>query len=214
MTRLSKILLAIFAVVLLVYIFKGRSEPVKNAGSLVIDNPVPSQQIVDGVVTGVSAPAEETVEDYIDQSRDITNASMTPENSRYRPVDEAKGVYANYTTMDGGVSPYSGLARDVTEEKKRNLLAKDGSFDVDMYNVNNLLPQERHDDWFEVIEEPISVKNRHLMSLQRPIGINSIGESLRNATHDLRPAPVNPKFVTGPWMQSTIEPDYNTKSLC
>ena len=37
--------------------------------------------------------------------------------------------------------------------------------------------------------------------------------SLRNASHDLRAAPLNPKFNVGPWLNSTIEPDYNIKPI-
>jgi len=90
----------------------------------------------------------------------------------------------------------------------------DGSFDPDLYDVEKLLPQEKHDDWFETIDEPISVKNRHLISVQQPIGINTVGSSKKNATLDLRPAPPNPKIVVSPWLNSTIEPDYNTRPLC
>ena len=46
------------------------------------------------------------------------------------------------------------------------------------------------------------------------IGIDTIGQSRKNASHDLREAPTCPKFNTGPWNNSTIEPDYNIKSMC
>ena len=46
------------------------------------------------------------------------------------------------------------------------------------------------------------------------LGIDTVGQSRKNATYDLRAAPPNPKFIVSPWSNSTIEPDYNTKSLC
>ena len=46
------------------------------------------------------------------------------------------------------------------------------------------------------------------------IGTDTVGQSLKNATYDLRSAPPNPKFVVSPWQNSTIEPDYNIKPLC
>ena len=39
------------------------------------------------------------------------------------------------------------------------------------------------------------------------IGLDTIGQTLRNPTYDLRSDPVIPKQDVGPWNQSTIEPD-------
>ena len=48
---------------------------------------------------------------------------------------------------------------------------------------------------------------------ENKLGIDTIGQSKRNASQDLREAPVCPKFNIGPWNNSTIEPDNNIKSL-
>ncbi len=86
--------------------------------------------------------------------------------------------------------------------------------DEDIFKSDNFLPKETNQDWFEVMPEPISVKNRHLINVSRPVGVNTIGNSLRNASWDIRGSPPCPKFVVSPWQQSTIEPDYNIKGLC
>ena len=86
--------------------------------------------------------------------------------------------------------------------------------DDDIFKSENYLPKETNQDWFEVMPEPISVKNRHLINVSRPVGVNTIGNSLRNPSYDLRGTPPCPKFVVSPWSQSTIEPDYNIKGLC
>ena len=39
------------------------------------------------------------------------------------------------------------------------------------------------------------------------IGLDTIGQTLRNPTYDLRSDPIIPKQDVGPWNQSTIEPD-------
>jgi hypothetical protein len=82
-----------------------------------------------------------------------------------------------------------------------------------IFNAENFLPNENN-NWFEQIPEPISIKNRTLINVSRPIGVNTIGNSLRNPTYDLRGAPPNPKNIVSPWMNSTIEPDLNNKGLC
>ena len=86
--------------------------------------------------------------------------------------------------------------------------------DDELFKLDDLLPQEVHSDWFEVMPEPISVKNRHLINVSKPIGINTIGTSQKNASWDLRGSPPCPKFVVSPWLQSSIEPDTNIKGIC
>jgi len=84
----------------------------------------------------------------------------------------------------------------------------DELFDIDKY-----LPQEMNDDWFENVPEPISVKNRHLINTTRSVGINTIGSSNRNASHDIRGVPTNPKFVISPFLNSSIEPSIQYRPL-
>ena len=45
------------------------------------------------------------------------------------------------------------------------------------------------------------------------IGINTVGQSLRNANRQLRSEPPNPQMKVGPWNQTTIEPDVNRRPL-
>jgi hypothetical protein len=85
----------------------------------------------------------------------------------------------------------------------------------DKYNVDSFLPQEKEKDWFETIET-VDVKNSHLINIYRPIGANSIGNTHKNATYDLRGTgtAVCPKFVVSPWLQSSYEQDRSLNSLC
>lgn len=45
------------------------------------------------------------------------------------------------------------------------------------------------------------------------IGINTVGQSLRNANLQLRSEPPNPQLNTGPWNQSTITSDLQRRPL-
>lgn len=45
------------------------------------------------------------------------------------------------------------------------------------------------------------------------VGINTVGQSLRNANRQLRSEPPNPQLKVGPWNQTTIEPDINRRPL-
>ena len=46
------------------------------------------------------------------------------------------------------------------------------------------------------------------------IGVNTVGQTLKNPSHDIRGTIYCPKIANvSPWQQSTIEPDFNLKSL-
>ena len=44
-------------------------------------------------------------------------------------------------------------------------------------------------------------------------GVNTIGQSLRNANLNLREEPPNPRVAVSPWLNSTIDPDLSRKPL-
>lgn len=135
-------------------------------------------------------------DDYFDHNNNVIGNAETGDNDRFLPVDETNNGFAVFKSK--------GRA---TCGSNQNCEPED-LFDVDKY-----LPQEVNDDWFEVQPEPISVKNRHLINITKPIGINTIGTSLKNASYDIRGAPSCPKFVVAPWLNSSIEPDTNLKPL-
>lgn len=135
-------------------------------------------------------------ENYFDHNNNVVGNSQTGDNDKFLPIDET----------NGGLAIFKSQGR-ATCGSNQNCEPED-LFDVDKY-----LPQEVNDDWFEVQPEPISVKNRHLINITKPIGINTIGTSLKNASWDIRASPACPKFVVSPWLQSSIQPDTNLKPL-
>jgi hypothetical protein len=45
------------------------------------------------------------------------------------------------------------------------------------------------------------------------VGVNTIGQSLRNANLNLRAEPPNPRVAVSPWLNSTIDTDLSRKTL-
>ena len=45
------------------------------------------------------------------------------------------------------------------------------------------------------------------------VGVNSVGQSLRNANQQLRAEPPNPQVQVSPWMMSSIGPDLLRRPL-
>ena len=138
----------------------------------------------------------DTWKQYYDHNNNIIGKSQGGQEDQFLPYDESGTGFAVFRTKSREAC---GGNQDCPPESL---------FDVDKY-----LPQEVSDDYFETMPEPISVKNRHLINITKPIGINTIGSSNRNMSYDLRGAPSNPRFTASPWLQSSIEPDHNLKPL-
>jgi hypothetical protein len=85
------------------------------------------------------------------------------------------------------------------------------------YNSNDFLPKEINNKWFDTdfSQAKYNVNNDTLINTDRyVIGINTVGQSLKNASYDIRGTIPNPKYTISPWNNSTYEPDYNIKPLC
>jgi len=72
----------------------------------------------------------------------------------------------------------------------------------------DLLPQDMNSQWAALI--PVAQGNiaaPDLLQAGYHIGLDTIGQTLRNANLQERSDPIIPKSAVGPWNQSTIEPD-------
>ena len=57
------------------------------------------------------------------------------------------------------------------------------------------------------------LSNINLLKSGYHIGIDTVGQSLRNANLQMRSEPPNPQLNTGPWNQTTITPDFQRVPL-
>jgi hypothetical protein len=79
-------------------------------------------------------------------------------------------------------------------------------------NVQNpaeLLPKDSNSQWAQLNPSGKGeLSNINLLKAGYHIGIDTIGQTLRNANLQIRSEPPNPQLSVGPWNQSTIEPDF------
>jgi hypothetical protein len=109
----------------------------------------------------------------------------------------------SYMLLPKNSMPDERFKKVMSQETRDPLLSKD------------LLPIEKNPDWFQTPGDKFNLLQA--VDLELPeikIGVDTVGQSRKNASYDLRAAPQCPKFVTGPWNNSTIEPDYNIKPMC
>ena len=77
-----------------------------------------------------------------------------------------------------------------------------------------LLPQDNSSAWAQVNPTGSgTLKDRNFLQSGHHIGINTVGQTLRNANLQLRSEPPNPQVKVSPWIQSTIDPDTNRKPM-
>jgi hypothetical protein len=75
-------------------------------------------------------------------------------------------------------------------------------------NPSDLLPLDQNSQWASL--NPMNSGNiatPDLLQAGYHIGLDTIGQTLRNANLQYRSDPIIPKAAVGPWNQSTIEPD-------
>jgi hypothetical protein len=78
----------------------------------------------------------------------------------------------------------------------------------------DLLPLDANSKWAELNPQCAGdVQDQNYLTAGDHIGVNTVGQSRRNANLQLRYEPPNPKIPVSPWQISTIEPDSRSHGL-
>jgi hypothetical protein len=110
-----------------------------------------------------------------------------------QPSDESLGKINEYASMDGS----------------NESLMIPSSCSGNTPDPSELLPKDVNNEWARL--NPTGkgeLSQVNLLKAGYHIGIDTIGQSLRNANLQIRSEPPNPQLNVGPWNQSTITPDF------
>ena len=78
----------------------------------------------------------------------------------------------------------------------------------------DLLPLDANSKWAELNPQcGGDIQDQNYLTAGYHIGINTVGQSMRNANLQLRYEPPNPQIPVSPWQISTIEPDQRVHGL-
>jgi hypothetical protein len=83
-------------------------------------------------------------------------------------------------------------------------------------NPSDLLPADKNSEWSQLNPTNVDaegVKMPDLLDAGYHIGLDTVGQSMRNANLQLRSDPTIPKGDVGPWNQSTIDADTTRQRL-
>ena len=84
----------------------------------------------------------------------------------------------------------------------------------DVLKSADLLPNDANSVWAQTNPNGQgSLTDKNFLNAGFHVGVNTVGQTLRNGNRQLRSDPPNPQVKVSPWMQTTIEPDVNRKPM-
>ena len=121
--------------------------------------------------------------------------------------DQDIGASMNSEGGDGQFASY-----DMQEDDSQNMQA---CYPRDRLTADDLLPKDAADSKWARINPSGggNVGDQNYLTAGYHVGVNTVGQSLRNANLQLRSEIPNPQNAVGPWLISTIEPDLRQNSL-
>jgi len=138
---------------------------------------------------------------FIDSFEGYADSNMNNENNIVSNVVANEGLGKNERYL-----PVSNMGRTPTSCYPQNTLTPD-----------DLLPQSKSQQIKDFNNaNPTGegiLKGVNYLDAGFHVGVNTVGQSLRNANLQLRSEPANPKVNVSPWMNSTINPDLERKPL-
>ncbi len=233
LTRNQKLLILVIVVVVILYLVYMRKEGMNSVAApatteSVTETPsVDDTQSVDTSMKSVVIKADTTLNQS--DAENLLLQKMTTKNTapagEYKKVSYADGARSGKSASD--LDSFFELGDPLNASENSNFTPNDESgplasysgsprkelSDDEKFNASALLPKEEKQDWFEDVT-PQKIKNRHLINIYRPIGVNTVITSRKNGSLDLRGNPVNPKTFVSPFLNSSIEPDVNARGIC
>jgi hypothetical protein len=146
-------------------------------------------------------------------TQEVIKQIVTESESKNQKVDSVFNFEGN-DLQNAGANLDSAFARPIDPTASTDKVAIN---DVKKYDAKDFLPKEINDEWFDTdfSQAKYNVNDDKLINTERyVIGVNTVGQSLKNASYDIRGTIPNPKFSISPWNNSTYEPDFNLKPLC
>lgn len=140
---------------------------------------------------------------YLMKTDDRDMTSGTQYNDPITPYEENSQFSDTYGINNTETFENPSNNEDPTSCFKRDRLTKD-----------DLLPKDVNVKWATINPSSAGdITDKNFLTAGYHIGVNTVGQSLRNANLQLRSEIPNPQIAVSPWMISTIEPDVRPVSF-
>ena len=98
------------------------------------------------------------------------------------------------------------------QQTQNNMNQQSNCAPKEQLTADELLPTDNSSLWAQINPSGEgSFKDKNFLQSGYHIGINTVGQTLRNANLQLRSEPACPQVKVSPWLQATIEPDLGRK---
>jgi hypothetical protein len=133
--------------------------------------------------------------------------SIAPQVTSVAPI--AKAEISGYNNSGDFADV---LASVPQSENSGNAVFK--TCDLNKVSPEELLPSQNNTQFSNLNPTVASnLQNKNFLEAGAHIGLDTVGQSLRNASYDLRAEVPNPRMNVSPWMNTTIQPDLAKKPL-
>jgi hypothetical protein len=135
---------------------------------------------------------------------------MSREMTNFADVEE--GMQGDMEVEGAVVEPATNRMTGELVDPALEQLRQASCFPKQQLTPDDLLPKDTSSLWAQMNPNGAgSLKDRNFLQSGYHIGINTVGQTLRNANLQIRSEPPNPQVAVSPWLNSTIEPDINRR---
>ena len=167
----------------------------------------------------INEPINEPINEHFAQ-----NVNHNPVEQSEKPVQQtSEQVSIKVPIINDDIFNPKNIEFDYGDANNVNytLGVKDNPMDVKKQELplttQDLLPgveDKKDKKWFENPDVGIKIEEANLLSdAVQKVGVDTVGQTRKNPSYDIRGTVPCPKFQISPWNNSTTEPDYNLKSL-
>jgi hypothetical protein len=156
---------------------------------------------------------EEDVEGFMTANGDLAPGQMENQGENDKKEVESNPHIAGFMNYEEEEEEGFENQEEEEEEGFQSAGAPAGCYAREQINPGELLPQESG-AWSEQNPSgPGSLKGKNFLTAGSLIGVNTIGQSLKNASWDLRSEPANPQKPVSIFNNSTYQPDLLRRPL-
>lgn len=167
---------------------------------------------VEGFESGMATLSENA--NYTQQVKDVAGGTQEEEEKANKNAAATPSTTSGGTTTGATTENFADLSSEEGPSNFGNAEPPAGCYPRDQLTPSELLPKDPNSVWAQ--QNPMgtgSLKGKNFLSAGALIGVNTVGQSLRNANYQLRSEPPNPQVPVSVFNQTTIEPDVNRRTL-
>lgn len=165
--------------------------------------------LIPGLITAFSG----TIAFFLNKKKIIEKFSTLDEASQKVIPEENTQQQNNNNMLD---DYWNNINSKKDSKQFEQQLVSESNQDSSQLKSSEFLPQELNQNWFDKDFNKVKeIDQDTLIDVsQYSSGMDTVGQTLKNPSYDIRGNIPNPKNIISPFLNSSIEPDNNIKSWC